>query len=826
MVPPSPLPVEALARLTDPATLAFETTDDLEPLEHVIGQDRAVEAVRFGIGIRQEGYNLFALGPPGVGKHSMVRRFLERRAPDEPTPPDWVYVHDFAAPHRPNALRLPAGRGRTLRDDMERLVDELRSAIPAVFESDEYRARRQSLEQQMRERHEESFESVQRRAREKGIAMMRTPMGIALAPMKEGEPLGPDEFAKLDAEEQERIKRDIEDLQTELETALRRVPQLQRETRDELRNLNREAIREAVSHLIDDIKQRHRDVDEVVRYLDAVQADMVESGEEFVRAVTGGEGGQQVIAFAMPGMQPGGGAEALLSRYRINLLVDHAETTGAPIVYEDHPTYQNLVGRIEHRPQFGALVTDFTLTKAGALHRSNGGYLILDVRRLLVQPFAWEELKRTLRAREIRIESLGQALSLISTVSLEPEPVPLDVKVVLLGEPWVYYLLSMLDPEFSELFKVQADFDDRMARDGRTTPEYARLIATLARDANLRPFGRDAVGRVMDRAARLAEDAERLSTHLSDIGDLLREADYWAGENGHDVVTKDDVQQAIDAAIRRADRLRERALEAIERGMILIDTKGAVAGQVNGLAVSMFGGFGRPTRLTARVSLGRGEVVDIEREVALGGPIHSKGVLILQGFLAARYAQERPLSLKASLVFEQSYGGVEGDSASSAELYALLSALADVPIRQGLAVTGSVNQRGQVQAIGGVNEKIEGQFDVCKARSLSGDEGVLIPAANVKNLMLRQDVIDAAREGKFKVYAVETIDHGIEILTGMAAGERDGEGKYPEDSINGRVERRLTEFAEAARRFAQLGRAPAEGERPPGEGPAAPEDRL
>src|SRR5690606_19650713 len=572
-------------------------------------------------------------------------------------------------------------------------------------------------------------------------------------------------------------------------------------------------------------KERHRDVDEVLRYLDAVRADMVDSGDDFVRAVTG-EGAPPGLPFAMPVMQPGGWGEALLSRYRVNLLVDRSDGAGAPIVYEDHPTHQNLVGRIEHRPHFGALVTDFTLITAGALHRATGGHLILDVRRLLSQPFAWEELKRTLRAGEIRIESLGQSLSLISTVSLEPEPIPLDVKVVLLGEPWIYYLLSMLDPEFSELFKVQADFDDRMVRDERTTPEYARLIATLAREARLRPFDRGAVARVMDRAARLAEDAERLSTHLSDIADLLREADYWAGEQGRAVVTADDVQQAIDAAIRRADRLRERALEAIGRGIVLIDTKGAVAGQINGLAVSMFGGFGRPSRLTARVSLGRGEVVDIEREVALGGPIHSKGVLILQGFLADRYAQERPLSLKASLVFEQSYGGVDGDSASSAELYALLSALADVPIKQGLAVTGSVNQRGQVQAIGGVNEKIEGHFDVCRARGLTGEEGVLIPASNVKHLMLRHDVVEAAREGKFKIYAIETIDQGIEILTGMPAGERDAEGRYPEDSINGRVERRLAGFAEAARRFAQLGRGEGERERAPGEGPATPEDRL
>jgi len=829
MAPLSALPADALARLSNPSEFDFATTDELEPLGDVIGQDRAVDAVQFGIGIRQEGYNLFVLGPPGAGKHSMVRRFLDRRAPHDPTPSDWCYVHNFERPHQPNALGLPPGRGRHLRDDMDRLVEELRAAIPAAFESDEYRSRRQALEERMRAQPEEQFNQLQQRAREKGIALMRTPMGLTLTPMRNGEVLGPEEFEKLDQQEQDRIKRDIEGLQGELQHIMQHMPQWQRQSRDELRKLNREVTDDAVSHLIDEIKQRYAELDDVVAYLDAVRHDMVENAEDFVGAVTG-EGGQQqqqqMMQMAMAGGQGGGGPEALLSRYRVNLLVDHSGNHGAPIVYEDHPTYQNLVGRIEHRPQFGALVTDFTLIKPGALHRANGGYLIVDVRRLLIQPFAYDQLKRLLRAKEIRIEALGQMLSLMSTVTLEPQAIPLSVKVVLLGERWVYYLLSMLDPEFAELFKVQADFDDRMRRDEQTRPQYARLIATLARESELKPFDRHAVGRVMDRAARLVEDAERLSMHLTDIGDLLREADYWAGQNGHDVVTADDVQRAVDAARHRAGHLRERALEAIERGTILIDTEGAVAGQINGLAVSMFGGFGRPSRLTARVSLGRGEVVDIEREVALGGPIHSKGVLILQGFLADRYAQERPLSLKASLVFEQSYGGIEGDSASSAELYALLSALAGVPIRQGLAVTGSVNQRGQVQPIGGVNEKIEGHFDVCNARGLSGHEGVLIPAANVKNLMLREDVVEAAREGRFHIFAVETIDQGIEVLTGMPAGEPDGDGRYPGDTINGRVERRLARFAEAAHRFAQLGRTGAEREAAPKKGPEQPEDRL
>ena len=465
--------------------------------------------------------------------------------------------------------------------------------------------------------------------------------------------------------------------------------------------------------------------------------------------------------------------------------------------------------------QLGALVTDFNLIKAGALHRANGGYLILDARKVLLQPFAWEELKRALSSEEIRIEVLGQTLSLISTVSLEPESIPLDVKVVLLGERLLYYTLSQLDPDFAELFKVAADFEDQMDRTPENHLLYARMIATMVRQEGLRPFDREAVARVIEQSARLAGDAERLSTHVRSIADLLREADYWAGEAQHSVVTAADVQRAIDAQVYRSDRVRERIQEEIQRGTILIDTQGAAVGQVNGLSVLTLGqfAFGRPSRITALVRLGRGEVIDIEREVALGGPIHSKGVLILSSYLGARYARDQPLSLSASLVFEQSYSGVEGDSASSAELYALLSALADLPIKQSLAVTGSVNQHGQVQAIGGVNEKIEGFFDICRAQGMNGEQGVLIPASNVKHLMLRPDVVEAVAAGHFHVYPVETIDQGIELLTGVPAGEPDETGAFPAGSVNQRVEARLRELAERRLAFGVPERGSAGDER-------------
>jgi predicted ATP-dependent protease len=462
------------------------------------------------------------------------------------------------------------------------------------------------------------------------------------------------------------------------------------------------------------------------------------------------------------------------------------------------------VGRVEHVSQFGALVTDFTLIKAGALHRANGGYLVLDAMKVFSQPFAWESLKRALRAGEIRIETLAEKMSLVSTVSLEPEPIPLKTKVVLVGDRRLYYMVSAVDPEFDELFKVAVDFDDRLDRTDTAVEQYARLVASLAQRENLKPLDAGAVARVIEESSRLAADAHKLSTRTSSLMQLLRESDYWAGEAERTVVTSGDVDRAIGAYLRRGDYIRERMQEEIRRGTILIDVDGAREGQVNGLSVVDFGGrlFGRPNRITARVRLGKGEVVDIEREVDLGGPLHSKGVLILSGYLGERFARERPLAFSASLVFEQSYGGVDGDSASSAELYALLSALADVPVRQSLAVTGSVNQHGHVQAIGGVNEKIEGFFDVCSQFGLTGNQGVLIPASNVQHLMLRPEVVRAAAEGRFHIYPIETVDQGIEVLTGVAAGERDQNGAYPAGTIHARIEERLTRLAQKAQAFA------------------------
>ena len=799
---PSPEPVapEALFRRCDPASFPFDTTAELDDLQEIVGQDRAVEAVRFAIGMHREGYNLFALGPEGIGKHTVIRQYLATRATQEPIPPDWCYVHDFGQPQRPRSLRLPAGLGGRLRDDMARLATEIRSAIPAAFDSEQYRRRKEALEDELKARRDSAIAELERQARELDILIVRTPIGVGLAPAKDGEVLGTEDFKKLPEGDQRRLTAALQVLEGQLEETLRKVPRWEREHREKVRGLDREVTKAAVEHLIEELRHRYGELPAVLGHLDAVEADLIENASELVAAATGAESDLPAALRSAVG----GADSAVLKRYQVNVLVDHGGSSGAPVVYEDHPTYPNLVGRVEYLSHLGALVTDFTLVKPGALHRANGGYLVLDARDILQQPYAWEGLKRAIRSREVRIESLGQALSLISTVSLEPEPIPLDLKVVLVGDRLLYYLLCEFDPDFLELFKVQADFEEEIDRSSETDMLYARLIGTLSRKEGLRPLDRGAVARVIEQAARLAGDAEKVSTHMRSVSDLIRESDHWAGDAGKDRLTADDIQRAIDGRIRRAGRLRERLQEQNRRGTILIDTEGAAVGQVNGLSVTQLGdlAFGIPSRITARVRLGRGHVVDIEREVELGGPIHSKGVLILSGFLGGRFAADRPLTLHASLVFEQSYGGVEGDSASLAELCALLSALAGLPIRQGLAITGSVNQRGAVQPIGGVNEKIEGFFDVCVARGLTGDQGVIVPTANRKNLMLRRDVVEAAMGGRFAVHAVETVDEAIELLTGRPAGSPGADGSYPPDSVNGLVEARLMALAERAREYA------------------------
>jgi predicted ATP-dependent protease len=794
----------------DASQFDFDTTEDLPADTQVVGQNRAVDALEFGMNIEGDGYNVFALGPSGTGRRELVQHLLEEQAADETTPPDWCYVNNFDEEREPAVIQLPAGRGCDLKEDVDDLIEELKTALPAAFESEEYQSRREMIQEEVREGEEAALEDLQERAREDDIALIRTPQGFAFAPIRDGEVVAPDEVESMPDEERETVQERISEYQDELQEILRKVPGNEREARDRIEELNREMAAYAIDDSINALRRKYSNLDAVLDFLAAVRADLIENVDVFVQAAQdGGQQRQMLPVMQQQGQQGGGGERPALDgafwrRYQVNLIVDNRDTDGAPVVFEDNPNYQNLVGQVEQIAQMGALVTDFNLIQPGALHAANGGYLILEARKLLTQPYAWEGLKRALRNDEIRIESPGQALGLMRTVTLEPEAIPLDVKIVLVGERMLYYLLDALDPDMDRLFKVMADFEEQIDRDDEHEEKYADLIATMIADEDLRPFDRSAIAHVMERSTRLVSDTEKLSGHVEHIRDLAQEASYWAGQDDADTVTDVHVQRAIDAQVRRADRMRDRIQESIERETIYIDTDGEVVGQINGLSYLDVGGFsfGKPNRITARVRLGKGEIVDIEREAALGGPLHSKGVLILSGFLQGRYAQRRPLSLSASLVFEQSYGGIDGDSASSAELYALLSALADIPLRQNFAVTGSVNQHGVVQPIGGVNEKIEGFFDVCQERGLTGDQGVLIPASNTEHLMLRPDVVEAAEAGDFHVYPVETVDQGIELLTGIEAGERNEQGAFPDDTMNGMVEARLRAFADRRRQFA------------------------
>ena len=801
--PARPLAADKLYRATDLSSLSFSTTADLTPIDGLVGQQRAFEAIQFGTRVDKTGFNLFVIGPNGARMQDAVKALLADETRTRPSPSDWVYVNNFADPERPVAIELPTGRARKFHEAMHKLIDDLSTALPAVFQSEDYQTRRGAIDESFQRKQGEAFSALRDKAVEKDVVLLRTPLGFALAPAKDGQVVPPEEFTAWPEAKRREVQAVIEALEKDLEHIVRQLPQWERQRRDELRQLNRETAKYAVDQLIEETKAAFKDVPRVVQHIETVRTDLVENVGIFIAK---GEEEDSEPSYARPG--------SLLDRYEVNVLVTPNDgEPGAPVIEELHPALGNLIGRIEYIPVRGALVTNFRLIKAGALHRANGGYLLLDARSVLLEPFSWSALKRTLRRGEIAIEDISRFLGFATTVSLEPDPIPLNVKVILFGDRLLYFLLAALDPELAEHFKVLADFENDFVRTPENEAVLARLLAALVQRDKLHALDRGAVSLVLEHAARLADHAGKLSLVVEQLREVLIEADFCAREAKRSVITRVDVDSALTARIRRAARLRDRAQEAILEKVALIDTEGAHIGQVNGLSVLELGGFtfGRPTRITCQVRPGSGKVVDIEREVELGGPLHSKGVLILSGFLAGRYALDTPMSLFASLVFEQSYGGVEGDSASSAELYALMSALADVPLRQDLAVTGSVNQHGEIQAIGGVNEKIEGFFDICNARGLTGKQGVLIPKANVQHLMLRQDVIDACAAGRFAVYPVSTINEGIELLTGRAAGTRGVDGNHPIDSINRRIEERLRAFAAIRRSFSSQ----KDGETPP-----------
>jgi len=784
-----------LYRVTNPKQIEYDSTAEIETTEYeAIGQSRALEAIEFGVGIRRENYNLYLAGSKGLGKHAVMQKVLEHHVKEDNPPSDWCYLDNHEEFYKPIVLELPAGMAAKLRIDMAQLVKDLLLAVPLVYESNEYRNRVQDIESILEERREKAFAKLNEEADAQGITLIDTPTGFTIVPVSDGKPMSPTDFKSLDKVEQNSKQEKIDALKEKLKALILEIPFWEKETREQLKELNTELAKSSVKPFLKALMDKYSKTPEIKNYLETVSKDIVKNMQYFLPLNTG------------PSLIEGEGSPPPpeLKRYEVNVLVNNDGLKGVPIVYENNPTYNNLMGRIEHIAQEGTLITDFTLIKPGALHRANGGYLILDVQKLLMNPFAWEGLKRTLYAKEIRMQSLDRMLSTVSTVTLEPEAIPLNVKVILVGDRHLYYLLKNYDPEFNELFKATADFSESFDRDEDSVNQLAHIIYIVAKFEKTRPIKREAVARIIEHCSREMGDAEKLSLHRGKLKDLIVESDYWAGKGHSEQVEIEHVQSAIDSRIRRADQMHEQLREQILRDIVLIDTEGVCVGQVNGLSVYQLGelSFGQPSRITATVRLGNGSILDIERETKQGGPIHSKGVMILSSCLANRYAPNQPLPLSATLVFEQNYGGIDGDSASIAEFCALISALIDTPINQNFAVTGSINQHGEVQAIGGVNHKIEGFFDICKARGLSGSQGVIIPRANFKHLMLRQDVVEAVKYKQFSVYTITDVNDALELLMGIKAGVADAKGKYCKETINHQIMKRLEALHQLHRQYA------------------------
>ncbi len=781
-----------LYRSCDPKIFTFKTTEELPPFEGTIGQQRALHAIDFGLSLQSKGFNIYVLGEPGTGKTSTIRALIKKKAETEPVPPDWVYVYNFKDPDSPMAISLEPGRGIEFKKDMEELLHSLKVEIPKVFESKEYEKQKQKILEEFQKRQKDLFSAIEEEAESKGFTIRRSMGGFFIVPVKKtGEPLTEEEFQSLDEETKKKIEQIGKQLQEKLDDVVRALKAGEKLVKELLKKLEREVALSVLGSLIDELKNKYAGNEKLINYLEEVKEDILNNIDDF-KAQT--EESSPPLPFMKMPKQ-----ETNLARYSVNVIVNNANLKGAPCIFESNPTYYNLFGRIEHKFQYGVAVTDFTMIKAGALHRANGGYLVVNALDLLRNLFSYDALKRALRNREVKIEDIWEQYRLVTTAMLKPEPIPLDVKVILIGNPFIYYLLYNLDEEYKELFKVKADFDNMMDRNEENVLNYASFVATKSKEEGLLPFDSSGVAKVVEFGSRLAEHQGKLSSRFSDISDLIRESHYWAKKEGAKIVSDKHVKKAINEKIYRHNRIEEKLQELMAEGTLIVETSGEKIGQINGLAVLDLGdySFGKPSRITATVYTGKAGVVNIERESKLSGKIHEKAILILSNYLGRMYARNKPISLSASITFEQLYGMIEGDSATCAELYALLSAISGVPIKQNFAITGSMDQNGNVQPIGGVNEKIEGFYYLCKLRGLDGSHGVIIPERNVKNLMLREEVVEAVKEGKFHIYAINRIEEGIELLMGIPAGELQPDGSYPEGTLNYLVEKRLTEIREA-----------------------------
>lgn len=785
---------EDLCWRCDPSQFEFASTEELPPLEGTIGQERALTAIDFGIGIRNSGFNLFILGQPGTGRTSAIKAHLTIHAENQTVPDDWCYVHDLVDGTHPKYIRLPPGKGWELKNDVDNMVERLSRDILKIFEGKMYAKQRERISKTYQRKQSELYKALELEAKEKGFSLQEGSDGPTLSPLKDGKPLTEEDYEKFTPAEKTRLEKKSSTLHKRIKEVTLEINRLEMVMQTEISDMEKSMMLIAIDQAYEDLQQKYHEFEPVIEYFETCKEDLVGRIDEFRS--------KRQPQLTIPGMTIQAN-EPSFDCYQVNLLVDNSECEGAPVVYESSPTYFNLFGRIEHIIEMGSASTNFHMIKAGALHRANGGYLILDCREVLLSIFSYEALKRCIRNHEVKIEDMVEQYRLIATVSLKPQPIPLDCKIVLIGTPALYYLLYEYDPDFRKYFKVKVDFDQVMKNTWEYVQQYALFIGSKCTEEKLRHFNPKAVAHTVEYAARLTDDQQRLSARFLQVSDLVREASFYAEREAKELVEAKHVELAIEARIYRSNKLEEKIQDMIEEGSLLIDTEGAVVGQLNGLSAYQLGDyiFGKPSRVTARSCLGKEGVVNIEREAKLSGPIHDKGMMILSGFFGERYACDKPMTLSATICFEQSYGGVEGDSASSTELYALLSSLAALPLDQGIAVTGSVNQHGKVQPIGAVNEKIEGFYAVCKAKGLTGKQGVIIPEANRKNLMLKPEVVTAVEEGHFHVWSITSIDQGIEILTGVKAGERNKEGRWPKGSVNDRVNQRLLEMTRIAQRF-------------------------
>ena len=788
-----------LYNFISPELLNFKSTKDLKASPRPVGQKRALEAIEFGTQIDKKGYNIFVTGPKSIGKHRIIKDYLETIAKDESEALDWCYVNNFEDQHKPIAISLPSGQATEFKESMDQLISDLKALLPTIFESEHYQSQCQKISDEIKTKQDQVFSALQDEAEKNGLAFVQQKTGFLFVPSKDGKPLVKNEFDLLPQEDQDKIQKTLTTFEKKLSEYLHQIPSWEKERLERTSKLNKELIEALVDNLTKVIYEKYSKYVKIKDFLDKVRSHILLQSKNLLPMKS------KARSLLINSFSQNFSTDNPLDQYRVNVLFEHRKVRGAPVVYLDNPTYQNTIGRIEHTSNWGALSTNFTLIKPGAIHEANGGYLIIDANKLLSNLYVWEALKRTLRAEQIKITSLGQEYSLTSTLSLEPEPIPLNTKVLLFGSWSTFQLLSQYDPDFSDLFKVTAGFETEMDRTEENIQSSIQLIAKIINEENLLPFSSKAVSRILEESSRETSDQEKLSLQISPLANLARESEHWAKKNSKNIVDSDDVNLALEKRINRVDQIRELFLDEVARGFLIINTKGLALGQVNGLSVYSVGDsyFGKAIRITANISIGRGKMVDIEREVDLGGALHSKGVLILYGYLNSYYARNFPLSISASLVFEQSYNEVEGDSASAGELMALLSAIANTPIKQNLAITGSVNQKGEIQSIGGVNEKIEGYFDICKIQGLTGDQGVIIPKANVKNLMLRHDVIEAVKTNQFSIYPVSTINECIHILSDLPAGERIEDGQFLTGTFNFLVEKQLVLYAESMSRLFQ-----------------------